>query len=121
MRVGINIQPGREANIRAMPEHLPLVRALVKAGYEAGARHIEVELDDLEVLRSQIALAPEEAVGTAPQWKFAQIADMREQRRASIVVLGWPPDMFGGVDPARVARSFPTPAALREERWRLAD
>ncbi len=121
MRVGINIQPGQEAHIRAMLEHAPLVRALVKAGYEAGARHIEVEFEDVEVLRSQIALAPDEAVGTAPKWRFAQVADMKEQRRASIVVLGWPPDMFAGVDPARVARSFPTPADLREERWKLVD
>jgi leucyl aminopeptidase (aminopeptidase T) len=48
-----------------MIEHAPLVRALVRAGYEAGARRVEVDYDDLEVLRSQIALAPDEAVGTS--------------------------------------------------------
>ena len=121
MRVGINLQPGQEAHIRAMLEHAPLVRALVKAGYEAGARYVEVDFEDLDVLRAQIALAPDEAVGSAPQWRFAQLADMKEQRRALVVVIGWPPDMFGGIDPARVARSYPTPAALREERWKLAD
>jgi aminopeptidase len=121
IRVGINLQPGREVAIRAMLEHAPLVRALVKAAYGAGAHRVEVELEDLEVLRTQIALAPEEAVGTAPRWMFEQIADMGEQGRASIIVIGWPPDMFGGIDPARVAKSFPTPAAVREARWKLAD
>ena len=119
--VGINLQPGGEAVVRGMIEHAPLVRALVRAGYEAGARRVEVDFDDLEVLRIQIALAPEDAVGTAPQWMFDQLADVKEQRRASIVIIGWPPNMFGGIDPIRVAKSFPTPAALREERWKLAE
>src|SRR5689334_616882 len=121
IRVGVNLQPGREVLVRAMLEHAPLVRALVKAGYEAGARRVDVDFEDLDVLRSQIALAPEEAVGTAPRWMFDQLADMKEQRRAYIAVIGWPPDMFGGIDPARVAKFFPFPAALREERWKLMD
>jgi aminopeptidase len=121
MRVGINVQPDGEVSIRAMLEHAPLVRALVKAGYEAGARRVEVNYEDLEVLRSQIALAPEEAVGTAPQWMFDQLADIKEQRRALVFVFGWPPDMFAGIDPARVARSFPSPAALRAKGREVAD
>jgi aminopeptidase len=121
MRVGINLQPGREVHVRAMIEHAPLVRALVRAGYEAGARRVDVNYEDLEVLRSQIALAPEDAVGTAPQWMFDQMADVKEQRRALVFVIGWPPDMFDGLDPARVARSFPSPAALRPEARKLSD
>jgi len=113
IRVGINLEPAREVAIRAMIEHAPLVRALVRAGYEAGARRVEVDYEDLEVLRSQIALAPDEAVGTAPRWMFDRLDDVREQRRAQVFVIGFPPDMFGGLDPARVARSFPAPAALR--------
>jgi aminopeptidase len=121
IRVGINLEPGREVAIRAMIEHAPLVRALVRAGYEAGARRVEVEYEDLEVLRSQIALAPDEAVGTAPRWMFERLDDVRQQRRAQLFVIGFPPDMFGGLDPARVARSFPVPAALREAIFKLQD
>jgi aminopeptidase len=121
VRVGVNLEPGREMVIRAMIDHAPLVRALVKAGYEAGARWVEVDFQDLEVLRSQIALAPEEAVGTAPRWMFERLHDIGEQRRAQVFVIGFPPDMFEGIDPARVARSFPTPAALRGEISKLQD
>jgi aminopeptidase len=121
IRVGINLEPGREVAIRAMIEHAPLVRALVRAGYEAGARRVEVDYEDLEVLRSQIALAPEEAVGTAPRWMFERLDDVGEQRRAQVFVIGFPPDMFGGLDPARVARSFPAPAALRAAIGKLRD
>ena len=32
IRVGINLEPGREMMIRAMIEHAPLVHALVRAG-----------------------------------------------------------------------------------------
>jgi aminopeptidase len=121
IRVGINLEPGRELAIRAMIEHAPLVRALVRAGYEAGARRVEVDYEDLEVMRSQIALAPDEAVGTAPRWMFERVDDVREQRRAQVFVIGFPPDMFGALDPARVARSFPTPAALRGAIRKLND
>ena len=121
IRVGINLEPGREVAIQATIEHVPLVRALVRAGYEARARRVEVDYEDLEVLRSQIALAPEEAVGTAPRWMFERLDDVREQRRARVFVVGFPPDMFGGLDPARVARSFPAPAALRGALRKLHD
>jgi Methyltransferase domain len=47
--------------------------------------------------------------------------DVREQRRAQVFVIGFPPDMFGGLDPARVARSFPPPAALRGAIRKLQD
>jgi aminopeptidase len=49
------------------------------------------------------------------------LRDVGEQRRAQVFVIGWPPDMFGGLDPARVARSFPVPAALRGEVGKLND
>ena len=121
IRVGINLESGREVAIRAMIEHAPLVHAMVRAGYEAGARRVEVDYEDLEVLRSQIALAPEEAVGTGPRWMFERLDDVREQRRAQVFVIGFPPDMFSGLDPARVARSFPAPAALRGAIRELQD
>ena len=121
MRVGINLEPGREVAIRAMIDHAPLVRALVRAGYKAGARRVEVEYEDLDVLRSQIALAPEEAVGTAPRWMFGRVDDVREERRAQLFVLGFPPDMFAGLDPTRVARTFPAPEALRGAIGKLRD
>jgi aminopeptidase len=121
MRVGINLEPGREVAVRAMLDHAPLVRALVRAGYEAGAGRVEVEYEDLEVLRSQIALAPEDAVGTAPRWMFGRVDDVREERRAQVFVLGFPPDMFAGLDPTRVARTFPAPEALRGAIGKLRD
>ena len=121
IRVGVNLEPGREVAIRAMIDHAPLVRALVRAGFEAGARRVEVEYEDLEVLRSQIALAPDEAVGAAANWMFERLHDVREQRRAQVFVTGFPPDMFGGLGPARVARSFPAPAALRGAISKLRD
>ena len=121
IRVGINPGAGRRSGDSGADRACPLVRALVKAGYEAGARWVEVDYYDVEVLRSQIALAPEEAVGTAPRWMFERLDDVREQRRAQVFVIGSPPDMFGGLDPARVARSFPVPAALRGAIGKLQD
>jgi aminopeptidase len=52
---------------------------------------------------------------------FERLDDVREQRRAQVFVIGFPPDMFDGLDPARVARSFPAPEALREAIGKLQD
>jgi len=51
IRVGINLEPRREMAIRAMIEHAPLVRALVRAGYEAGAERVEVQSHEATGLR----------------------------------------------------------------------
>ena len=38
VRVGANVQPGQTVFVTALVEHAPLVRALGRAGYAAGAR-----------------------------------------------------------------------------------
>ncbi len=121
VRVGVNLEPGGEVVIEAMPEHAQLVRALVRAAYRAGASRADVNYEDLDVLRSQIELAPEESVGTAPQWMFDRLADTGRQRRALVWVIGWPPDMFEGIDPVRVSKTFPILEALRPASRKLVD
>ena len=42
-------------------------------------------------------------------------------RRALIWVIGWPPDMFDGLDPVRVSKTFPILEALRPVSKKLVD
>lgn len=58
VHVGLDLQPGQRLLIRRAPlESAPLVRALVRSAYDAGARYVEVlwEDDQVQLLRYQHA------------------------------------------------------------------
>ncbi len=51
IRVGANVQPGQTVFVTALVEHAPLVRALGRAGYAAGARLVDVRYVDNHLKR----------------------------------------------------------------------
>jgi aminopeptidase len=68
VRVGANVTAGQILFIRARIEHAPLVRALARQAYAAGARYVDVHYDDQHVRRAMIELGPEEALEHSPEW-----------------------------------------------------
>ena len=60
--VGLNLQPGQDVAINSLVEHAPLVRAIARAAYAAGARYVDASYGDYYVKRAQIELAPEDAL-----------------------------------------------------------
>ena len=68
VKVGTNLQPGQDLFITAVVEHAPLVRALTRAGYAAGARYVDVLYTDQHVRKAKLELGPEGAVGYSPEW-----------------------------------------------------
>ena len=61
-RVGANVQPGQSVFVTALVEHAPLVRALARAGYEAGAKRVDVRYVDKHVKHAQIELADDDVL-----------------------------------------------------------
>jgi aminopeptidase len=59
VRVGINLEDGQDVAINGLVEHAPLVHALARAAYEAGARYVDASYADHHVKRAQIEFSPE--------------------------------------------------------------
>ena len=54
VQVGLNLQPGQTLGINALIEHAPLVRAIAREAYAAGARYVDVLYSDQHVRRAHI-------------------------------------------------------------------
>jgi aminopeptidase len=103
VRVGANVQPGQTVFVSAIVEHAPIVRALTRAAYAAGARYVDVAYTDQHVRHAKLEFGGEEAIGYTPEW-------LKERMRAAegnarIATTGDPePDLLSDIDGERVGR-----------------
>jgi aminopeptidase len=106
VRAGCNLQRGQRLLIQALVEHAPLARAVARAAYEAGARHVEVLYEDQHVRKAMIRHAPEDVLTWTPPHVLAQTKDLAADSAALIAIVGDPePDLFADLDPARVGKA----------------
>jgi len=56
VRVGANVVPGQIVDVNGLVEHAPLVRAIARAAYGAGARFVEARYTDEHVRKAMIEL-----------------------------------------------------------------
>ena len=104
VRVGTNVQPGQRVFLLAQVEHAPLVRALARAAYRAGAAYADVLYRDEHVRKAMIELGPDEALTYTPEW-MKELAEARAGH-ALLVTIGNPePELMANLDPERVARA----------------
>ena len=104
VHVGANVQPGQEVFVHGLVEHAPLVRALTRQAYLAGAAYVNVLYTDEHVRRAMIELGPDQALGYSPSWlkTFVESAG----GNAQIGTLGDPePDLMADLDGERVGRA----------------
>jgi aminopeptidase len=115
-RVGANVQPGQTLYVNALVEHAPLVRAITRSGYAAGARTVDVRYLDNHVLHSFIEHAPDEALTETPPWVLARVEALSDGG-AVIHVIGDPePELLADLDQARFGKTRPVEAAKRQLR-----
>ncbi len=68
VRIGANVQQGQDvAVLLAQVEHAPVVRAVVRAAYRAGARRVDVRYVDQHLRHAAIELGPHDQLGWAPE------------------------------------------------------
>jgi aminopeptidase len=104
--VGVNLRDGQLLGIDALVEHAPLVRALVRAAYEAGASYVDVLYADDHVKRALIAGAPDAAVGYSPPWLVERMKSLGEADGAHLALVSSPePDFLAGLDEKRIGNS----------------
>jgi aminopeptidase len=120
VRVGVNLEPGQDVTVLCYIEHAPLVRAIARVAYAEGARRVDSYYIDLHLRREKAAHAPDDAVGWTPPWMLQRVEEEAERGTAMINIVGEPePDLFAGLDPARVAKSLMPD--LRRAIWSTFD
>jgi aminopeptidase len=117
VHVGANVAPGQLVDVSALVEHAPLVRAVARAAYRAGARYVDVRYVDQHAKRALVELGPEEALDETPPWLLARGRTLGDEHAAVIALSGDPePELLADLDPRRVARA--RMRALSEEYLR---
>jgi aminopeptidase len=117
--VGVNLEAGQELFVDAFVEHAPLVRAITRTGYAAGAKRVDVHYEDKYVNAALVELGPVEEIERGAGWLIRRATEIEERRAALISIAGDPaPRLLDDVDPARVA--IPRARDLAAERIRIA-
>ena len=108
VRVGSNVEEGQIVAISGLIEHAPLVRALARAAYAAGARWVEVRYIDMHVRHAFVESAPDDMLDWSPPWRIAEVEELGRQKAAAISVTGDPePDLLADLEGSRVGRALP--------------
>ena len=103
VRVGANVAEGQFVGVAGEIEHAPLIRAVARAAYEAGARYVDATYADAHVRHSMIELAPAETLSWTPPWRLAKLRAYADERAARIMISGDPaPNLFADLDGRRV-------------------
>jgi aminopeptidase len=108
VRVGANVQQGQDVVVYCLVEQAEVARAVARAAYRAGARHVQSWYRDLHFTRAAIELGPEEELGRSALHQLEWVRGWAETKPAFIQLTGSPePRLFDGLDPKLVAKSEP--------------
>jgi aminopeptidase len=106
VHVGANVQPGQLVEIGASVEHAPLVRAVARAAYRAGARYVDARYGDPHIRRALIERAPEEALSWTPPWLLKRARTAGDENAAIISIGGEAePELLADLPGDRVGRA----------------
>ena len=103
VRVGVNLQPGQILAVNALVEHAPLVRAVAREAYRAGADYVDVVYTDQHVRRAHVESADPAWLGYSPPWLVRRLRELGEAGGALVSITGNPePELLADLDGARV-------------------
>lgn len=125
VRVGANVEQGQEVFLAGRIEHAPLIRALARASYRAGASYVDVYYNDQHIRRAMIELGPDSALTYSPPGLLARWRHMGDVHGANIATTGEPePDLLADLDGERVGGARMTEVieeSFRHHRDRLVN
>jgi aminopeptidase len=106
VRVGLNLQAGQRLAVNCLVEHVPLVRAVAREAYAAGACFVDVLYSDQHVRRAHIEHADDEHLGWSPPWLVERLQQLGRDGGALLSIGGNPePELLADLDGARVSRA----------------
>jgi aminopeptidase len=106
VQVGLNLQPGQILGINALIEHAPLVRAIAREAYTAGAAYVDVLYSDQHVRRAHIESAADGELGFSPPWLVERLDELGRVGGALCAITGNPePELFADLEGERVGKA----------------
>ncbi|MCA0998691.1 aminopeptidase [Alloyangia pacifica] len=104
VRTGVNLQEGQQLVLTAPVSALPLVRAVTRAAYRAGASLVTPLLSDSEVALARFEDGQDVTFDVAPSWLYNGMAEAFGEGAARMAIVGEDPMLLAEQDPAKVSR-----------------
>ncbi|WFA07973.1 aminopeptidase [Tissierella sp. Yu-01] len=105
VKVGINLQEKEGLIIAGNTDTLPLVRKIAKKAYEAGAKHVELLLDDDDISLMRYTYGKDFVFDDYPQWKVNALEEMYKDNYHHLIVKAPNPELLKDIDGEIIARS----------------
>jgi aminopeptidase len=106
VRVGANVQPGQLVDVVARVEHAPVVRAVAREAYRAGAAYVDVYYSDQHIRRALIEHAADELLSWTPPWLLSRAKAVGDERAAVVALTGdAEPDLLADLPGERVGKA----------------
>ena len=102
---GINLQPNQNVILRTNTAAMDLNRIIVKRAYELGAFNVYVDINDDEIGKLYLSLAPEESLEKFYTYKIDGFVQMLKDNAAVISILCPNPDLYKDVSSLRLGKA----------------
>jgi aminopeptidase len=110
VKIGLNLQAGQRLMIGlpafgldgAPLEAYPLIRQVVKAAYQAGARYVTVNWDDEVLQRIRVEHAPADTMHEVATWRYQAALEYLEKGDAVLQIYAQDPDLLAGLPTATI-------------------
>lgn len=115
VKVGVNVQAGQVLIVHAPMETAEFTRLIVAKAYEAGAKYVIVEWDDDAITRIRYEKASDDSFDYYPQWLADGMVHFAEEGGAILHIKVPNPNLFQGIDSAKVSAATKAAAIARKE------
>jgi aminopeptidase len=114
VRVGVNVQPGQRLIVAADIDTAPLVRAIVRSAYVAGARFVDVLWNDPQIGLLRFQHAPRDSFDEHDGWRDAAMAQLVDDGAGLISITSRDPDLLKDQPPELISHVQRVSAAQRK-------
>lgn len=102
VEVGINLKENEGLIITTTTEGLPLSRLVAKEAYKAGAKHVEISLNDDEMTLMRYKYGNKKVFESFPEWKVTNIRDIYDDNYHHVFIISPDPELLKSVDQEKV-------------------
>ena len=108
VKVGVNVKPGQNFIIQCPVDGAEFARACAKAGYEAGAKRVEVRYNDEKVSRLQMEHGDEAVLCDVKPWLLRSYLDYAEDEGSVCIlnIVARDPEIYKGLDGEKIQKAM---------------